>query len=175
MEKFNEAEKNKTDGKDKKILKEEVTKKEEALLLATEIDKFIYEYDTSQYNEVIDNREKQIEELTTDIVSGDSDYLKFFLQGIADQDAGREDAKKANELLEKLSDYKPLAKVEELEEANYNMIDNVLNNMKPKKENEGKENKERVSMKDKLSEMKEKANGISRKLPEKEKSHELNM
>lgn len=31
-------------------------------------------------------------------------------------------------------EYKPLAKVEELEEANYNMIDNVLNNMTPKKE-----------------------------------------
>ncbi len=30
--------------------------------------------------------------------------------------------------------YKPLAKVEELEEANYNMIDNVLNNQKPKKD-----------------------------------------
>ena len=31
-------------------------------------------------------------------------------------------------------EYKPLAKVEELEEVNYNMIDNVLNNMPPKKE-----------------------------------------
>ena len=31
-------------------------------------------------------------------------------------------------------EYKPLAKVEELEKANYNMIDNVLNNMPPKKE-----------------------------------------
>lgn len=31
-------------------------------------------------------------------------------------------------------EYKPLAKVEELEEANYNMIDNVLNNTPPKKE-----------------------------------------
>lgn len=31
-------------------------------------------------------------------------------------------------------EYKPLAKVEELEEANYNMIDNILNNMPPKKE-----------------------------------------
>ena len=31
-------------------------------------------------------------------------------------------------------EYKPLAKVEELEEANYNMIDNVLNNMPLKKE-----------------------------------------
>nr|WP_295258226.1 DUF4316 domain-containing protein [uncultured Blautia sp.] len=31
-------------------------------------------------------------------------------------------------------EYKPLAKVEELEEANYNMLDNVLNNMTPEKE-----------------------------------------
>lgn len=31
-------------------------------------------------------------------------------------------------------EYKPLAKIEEIEEANYNMIDNVLNNMPPKKE-----------------------------------------
>ncbi len=31
-------------------------------------------------------------------------------------------------------DYKPLAKVEELEEQNYNMIDNRLNNLKPKAE-----------------------------------------
>ncbi len=31
------------------------------------------------------------------------------------------------------AEYKPLAKVEELEEQNYNQIDNVLNNTKPKK------------------------------------------
>ena len=37
------------------------------------------------------------------------------------------------ELRGKTKEYKPLAKVEELEEANYNMIDNVLNNMPPKK------------------------------------------
>ena len=42
-----------------------------------------------------------------------------------------------NEKMEQMKtrgEYKPLAKVEELEEANYNMIDNVLNNMPPKKE-----------------------------------------
>lgn len=38
------------------------------------------------------------------------------------------------EQMKALGEYKPLAKVEELEEANYNMIDNVLNNMPPKKE-----------------------------------------
>lgn len=37
------------------------------------------------------------------------------------------------EFQERVASYKPLAKVEELEEANYNMIDNVLNNMPPKK------------------------------------------
>ena len=38
------------------------------------------------------------------------------------------------EIQKNQGEYKPLAKVEELEEANYNMIDNVLNNMPPKKE-----------------------------------------
>ena len=33
---------------------------------------------------------------------------------------------------ERFTEYKPLAKVEELEEQNYNQIDNVLNNTKPK-------------------------------------------
>lgn len=38
------------------------------------------------------------------------------------------------EIQKSQGEYKPLAKVEELEEANYNMIDNVLNNMPTKKE-----------------------------------------
>jgi len=48
--------------------------------------------------------------------------------------------------------YKPLAKVEELEECNYNMIDNVLNNEKPKAEQERKAG--RISIKKKLAEKK---------------------
>ena len=31
-------------------------------------------------------------------------------------------------IFEKLAEYKPLAKIEEMEEQNYNMVDNVLNN-----------------------------------------------
>ena len=42
-------------------------------------------------------------------------------------------ARRAKELLDKLAEYKPLAKVEELTEQNYNMIDNVLNNGAEKK------------------------------------------
>ena len=52
----------------------------------------------------------------------------------------------------KLSEYKPLAKVEELEESNYNMIDNVLNNEKSKKEE--KRSTGRISIKEKLAEKK---------------------
>ena len=45
-----------------------------------------------------------------------------------------------------------LAKVEELEETNYNMIDNVLNNEKPKKEEE--RSLGRISIEEKLAEKK---------------------
>lgn len=54
--------------------------------------------------------------------------------------------------LEKLSEYKQLAKIEELEEANYNMIDNVINNEKPKKEQDC--SSDRSSIKEKLAEKK---------------------
>lgn len=42
--------------------------------------------------------------------------------------AAPEEEERAKELLEKLAEYKPLAKIEEMEEQNYNMMDNVLNN-----------------------------------------------
>ena len=44
-------------------------------------------------------------------------------------DGTQEDIAKAKELIDKLAEYKPLAKVEEREEQNYNMIDNVINNL----------------------------------------------
>ena len=60
--------------------------------------------------------------------------------------------RKAQELLDKLSAYKPLAKVEELEEGNYNMVDNVLNNGVEKKEQERMAG--RISIREKLAEKK---------------------
>ena len=59
-------------------------------------------------------------------------------------------ARRAKELLDKLAEYKPLAKVEELTEQNYNMIDNVLSNGAEKKEQE--QTKGRISIKEKLVE-----------------------
>ena len=73
------------------------------------------------------------------------------------------------ELLDKLAEYKPLAKVEELTEQNYNMIDNVLNNGAEKKEQE--QTKGRISIKEKLAEKRaviEQRDKTVRTSPEKE-------
>lgn len=75
--------------------------------------------------------------------------------------------RRAKVLLDKLAEYKPLAKVEELTEQNYNMIDNVLNNGAEKKE----QNKGRISIKEKLAEKKaviEQRDKAERTSPEKE-------
>ena len=75
---------------------------------------------------------------------------------------------KAKELLDRLAEYKPLAKIEELEECNYNMIDNVLNNEKPKEEKEKQTG--RISIKEKLAEKKavtRQRGRIEKEVPEK--------
>lgn len=87
------------------------------------------------------------------------------MQEVIKKGVDLEDVEKAKELLEWLAEYKPLAKVEELEEANYNMIDNVLNNEKPKKE---EHTKARISIKEKLAEKRAKLS-LSGKQEAKEK------
>lgn len=82
---------------------------------------------------------------------------------------GVQTARKAKELLDRLAEYKPLAKVEELEECNYNMVDNVLNNKKPKEDKEHKAG--RISIKEKLAEKKaviEQRDRAGKEVPEKE-------
>lgn len=77
----------------------------------------------------------------------------IFGQGVEiDDSEAVQTARRAKELLDKLAEYKPLAKIEELEEQNYNMIDNVLNNGAEKKEQE--QTKGRISIKEKLAEKK---------------------
>ena len=78
-------------------------------------------------------------------------------------------ARRAKGRLDKLAEYKPLAKVEELTEQNYNMIDNVLNNGAEKKEQE--QTKGRISIKEKLAEKRaviEQRDKTVRTSPEKE-------
>lgn len=139
-------------------------------ILAAQIDQLSYDYDTYQYRDTVDDRDAQIATITEDIRSGNTEYLHDFLnaivsdgirEGIVDMfgkgmDTDNSEAiqtvRKAQELLDKLSAYKPLAKVEELEEGNYNMVDNVLNNGVEKKEQERVAG--RISIREKLAEKK---------------------
>ena len=142
----------------------------QAAFLAAEIDQLSYNYDTVQYNQTVEDREAQIANITEDIRNGNTGYLNDFLNALIsdsiregmtdifgkgtelDDSEGVQTARKAKELLDKLAEYKPLAKIEELEECNYNMIDNVLNNEKPKEEKEKQTG--RISIKEKLAEKK---------------------
>ena len=159
----------------------------QAAILATEIDQFSYDYDTYQYQDTVEDREAQVANITEDIRNGNTGYLNDFLnavisegvregitdifgQGVEiDNSEAVQTARRAKELLDKLAEYKPLAKVEELTEQNYNMIDNVLNNGAEKKEQE--QTKGRISIKEKLAEKKaviEQRDKAERTSPEKE-------
>ena len=156
----------------------------QAAFLAAEIDQLSYDYDTIQYNHTVEDREAQIANITEDIRNGNTGYLNDFLNALIsdsiregmtdivgkgtelDDSEGIQTARKAKELLDKLAEYKPLAKIEELEECNYNMIDNVLNNEKPKEEKQAG----RISIKEKLAEKKaviEQRDKSDKEVPEK--------
>ena len=101
-------------------------------------------YDYSFYDEdfrlmdggVYENGEISIEEAAEELLE-DEGWTGERIRG--DYDQLMEKVEEMDEIVmaeiqNSQGEYKPLAKVEELEEANYNMIDNVLNNMPPKKE-----------------------------------------
>ena len=159
----------------------------QAAILASQIDQFSYDYDTYQYQDTVEDREAQVANITEDIRNGNTGYLNDFLnavisegvregitdifgQGVEiDDSEAVQTARRAKELLDKLAEYKPLAKVEELTEQNYNMIDNVLNNGAEKKEQE--QTKGRISIKEKLAEKRaviEQRDKTERTSPEKE-------
>ena len=101
-----------------------------SIQLAQEIDAFARDFDFYDYNDMVDDREANVRQLAESIESGNTGDISDVLQEIlADEDGTAEDQRKAKELIDKLAEYKPLAKVEEREEQNYNMIDNVINNL----------------------------------------------
>ncbi len=109
-----------------------VQKSEEmtAQSLAEQLNQFAYDYDLYEYRDSVEDPEAHIAMLRGDIENGTTEGITSYLQDIVDQQDGLpEDIEKAKELIAKLAEYKPLAKVEEREEQNYNMIDNVLNNL----------------------------------------------
>ena len=128
--------------------------------LAVEIDRFTYDYDTALYHDNSQSMTENVSELAEALKQRDTRDIALWLADIAADGTESEERKRAMELLEKLAEYKPLAKIEEMEEQNYNMVDNVLNNgagEKARKE-ENKKGQEcpaaRTSLKARLAEKK---------------------
>ena len=136
--------------------------------LAVELDRLSYDYDTVLYHDSTRNMTENVSELAESIKQGDTGHLTAWLADIISEGAVPEEIKRATELLEKLTEYKPLAKIEEAEEQNYNMIDNVLNNgvgeKAQREENKRMEEKPpaRVSLKVRLAEKKAQVEGKSK-------------
>ena len=136
--------------------------------LAVELDRLSYDYDTVLYHDSTRNMTENVSELAESIKQGDTGHLTTWLADIISEGAVPEEIKRATERLEKLTEYKPLAKIEEAEEQNYNMIDNVLNNgvgeKAQREENKRMEEKPtvRLSLKSRLAEKKSQVEGQSK-------------
>ena len=107
---------------------------DEAAKLAAEIDRFSSDFDPYEYKDTVENWELQVQNIADDIRNGNAADYKKYLGTVIEESDNIEAVRKAAELLVKLAEYKPLAKVEELEEVNLNQIDNVLSNTVPKSE-----------------------------------------
>ena len=128
----------------------------EAEQLADRIDQFTKEYDPYEYADAVPDREAHLQQLVSDIEQGESGYVADYLQNVIEESADQTDLNIAKELADKLKEYKPLAKVEELEEQNYNMIDNVLNNGSEKFNKREEKQRGNFSLKERLEKKKEK-------------------
>ena len=130
------------------------TKKAKIQTIATELDQLSYDIDTFEYRDSVPDREAQVQMIANDIKSGNVKPLQIFLQTSIDEGIDEDSERQAKELIAKLAEYKPLAKIEELEEQNYNMIDDRLNNGVEKfnREEEKKEQAEKPQARSSLKE-----------------------
>ena len=130
------------------------TKKAKIQTIATELDQLSYDIDTFEYRDSVPDREAQVQMIANDIKSGNVKPLQIFLQTSIDEGIDEDSKRQAKELIAKLAEYKPLAKIEELEEQNYNMIDDRLNNGVEKfnREEEKKEQAEKPQARSSLKE-----------------------
>ena len=157
------------------------TKEQKIQTLAAELDQLSYDIDTFEYRDSVPDRETQVQMIANDIRSGNVKPLQIFLQTSIDEGIDEDSERQAKELLAKLAEYKPLAKIEELEEQNYNMIDDRLNNGVEKfnREEEKKEQQEkpqaRSSLKERLAaKQKEVAQGKNKDAKEQDKTKKTN-
>lgn len=127
--------------------------------LAVEIDRFSHDYDVYSYRNNNPNMTESVSEISEMIVQGNTEPITDWLNEVISEGALPDEMQRAKVLLEKLAEYKPLVKIEEMEEQNYNMIDNVLNNGAEKAQREAnKKDQEQpaveVSLKVRLAEKK---------------------
>ena len=126
---------------------------------AVEIDRFMYDYDTALYRDNSQGMTVNVSEIAEALNQRDTHDLGLWLVDVFSEGTEPEQ-KRAMEILKKLTEYKPLAKVEEMEEQNYNMVDDVLNNgagEKAQKEENKREQERpaaRTSLKARLAEKK---------------------
>ena len=137
-----------------KEVNERETKEMKIQTLAAELDQLSYDIDTFEYRDSVPDREAQVQMIANDIRSGNVKPLHIFLQTSIDEGIDEDSERQAKELIVKLAEYKPLAKIEELEEQNYNMIDDRLNNGVEKfnREEEKKEQAEKSQVRSSLKE-----------------------
>ena len=82
--------------------------------LAVEIDRFTYDYDTALYHDSIQNMTENISEIVEVLNQRDTQDIAMWLADVVTEGTEQEETKRAMELLEKLTEYKPLAKIEEM-------------------------------------------------------------
>ncbi len=152
--------------------------------LAVEIDRFIYNYDMNVYHDNNQSMTENVSEISEMIGQGDVEHLTKWLNEVIAAETAPKEMQQANELLEKLAEYKPLAKIEDnaingMEEQNYSMVDNVLNNgvgeKARKEENKKTKDKpaEKMSLKSRLAEKKAQVAGQGRDENSKNQQREM--
>ena len=153
------------------------TKEQKIQTLAAELDQLSQDIDPYGYADTVLDREAQVLMIADDIRNGNIEPLRDSLQTAIEEGTDEDSERQAKELLAKLAEYKPLAKIEEIEEQNYNMIDDRLNNGVEKfnREEEKKEQQEkpqaRSSLKERLAaKQKEATQGNNKDTKELEKS-----
>ena len=149
--------------------------------LAVEIDRFIYGYDTALYRDNNQSMTENVSEIAEALKQRDTRDMALWFADIAADGTEPEERKRAMEFLGKLAEYKPLAKIEEMEEQNYNMVDNVLNNgageKAQKEENKKKQDRPaaKPSLKARLAEKKAQVAGQGREQEENIKNKQREM
>ena len=83
--------------------------------LAVEIDRFSHDYDIYSYRNNNPNMTESVSEISEMIVQGNTEPITDWLSEVISEGALPDEMQRVKVLLEKLAEYKPLAKIEEME------------------------------------------------------------